>query len=152
MQNSPVQNCLKRETSDLVNHRKFSTVYTIRCLRSEAYLRTELFEQLKANSSRWRSSDRNIKKHHWVSTTQTSNHLLIHRLSTLKRFLNKHALLCSSMLKLRLCVPTSHVPHRLPLRLQLVQPIRVLQRVLVPQIGPLALRPLSEVPHLHNLR
>lgn len=56
------------------------------------------------------------------------------------------------MLKLGLCVPTPHFPRPLPLRLQLIQPIRVLQRVLVPQIRPLALRAFSEVPHLHNLR
>lgn len=56
------------------------------------------------------------------------------------------------MLKLGLCVPTPHFPLPLPLRLQLIQPIRILQRVLVPQIRPLALRAFSEVPHLHNLR
>ena len=56
------------------------------------------------------------------------------------------------MLKLGLCVPTHHSPLPLPLRLQLIQPIRILQRVLVPQLRPLALRAFSEVSHLHNLR
>lgn len=86
MRNSPVQNCLERETGKLVNYRKFSTVYAIRPSTLNTYLRTQLFEQFKSNSSRWRSSDRNIEKHHWISTTQTSDHLLIHRLSTPQNF------------------------------------------------------------------